>query len=291
MESREQPEILQNDWESFSDNVRIFWERYGTAVVLALLVLSVSFAGYRLLSAQRENAREGAWADLAYETSPDGLRQVAEEHDDPAVRSLAYLRAGDLLLAQATNPQQETTPTETTPEGEAATPPAATVDPKAALDDAGRMYDQALATAQHDVYRFNARLGLAAVAETKGEWDAARQHYEAVRDGAREPFPLLAAQAENRLGLLDRLKAPLPFAPEPPPAAAAPASAAPAAATDPAAPTLDLPIPSVPQTLIEPSPAPEATDPEAAPAEPAPTAAPTAAQEQPAAPAPEPASP
>jgi hypothetical protein len=66
------------------------------------------------------------------------------------------------------------------------------------------------------VFRLNARLGLATVAEQRGDWAEARKQFQRVIDES-DGYAPIAAQAKGRLAKLDVLPNAPTFAPEPPP--------------------------------------------------------------------------
>lgn len=286
MDRQERHELEQNDLESFFQNFGDFWNKYGNAVLFFVMLAALAFAGYRFFNYRYTEAHETAWADLAGSTSPQAYTEVAADHDNTTVQALAYLRGGDLLLAQALSPDEPAqpepapTPEGQTPEGQPApnpTPePAKPIDRAATLNDAAAMYAQALGAAKDKpLIALNARLGAAAVAESQGKFDEAKAHYEAVAQEAGEKFPVLAAQAKTRLGLLDTLKTPVAFAPDPP----APATPAGASSSAPGSTGSLLQIPGLsPSDLSLPSTTTPPPTNAAPPAAPAPAPAPPPAQ-------------
>jgi hypothetical protein len=198
-----------------------WWNKWGlwtlTSVALALAIVAV----YRWVSASRTAAHERAWGELAGATSPESLRQVAlENSNDPAVGALAQLRAGDLLLGRVVDPESATRN--------------ATTKPASGLGSSNRSPEEERSfnlKAAEDAYKavlsgkdvsvviqLNARLGLAAVAESREDWGKARESYEAAIKQAGDEFPLIKSQAVARKALLDRLPSSLAFSPEKPPA-------------------------------------------------------------------------
>jgi hypothetical protein len=168
--------------EDFLDGLK----RYGPWVLIAVLaVISVRLWVQRSANAEAQS-RDQAWAELLTTTEPASLEELAASWDGiDAVGSLARLKAGQTLLSRiATTPDM--------PEAERS----------AALDNASRQFEQVIAgddgTRASTVVAVTAMNGLAAIAECRGDANAAQGYYErsATRaDGWLEP---LAAQARSR---------------------------------------------------------------------------------------------
>jgi hypothetical protein len=210
MDPQHQSENLyENDLAEFLKNFGQFWNRHGNTILIVLIVVVLAFAGYRFFHFRTTTQHETAWSDLAFETSPDGFRAVGQSHRNPVVQSLAYLRAGDLFLSQALSPDR---PVVNDPDADAPPP---THDRETLLRQAGESYQQAARIAPQPIFRLNALMGLASVAESQRQWDDARQVYQQVIDSAGS-FDAIAAQAQRRIALLPDLQSPVPFAPDPP---------------------------------------------------------------------------
>ena len=239
-------EADSGEFSNFFNDVRTAWDRFGTPIVAALLIVSLLWFGYRFIQNQSERSRQLAWGDLNSITSADSLEMIGQSVSNPAVQSVAYLRAGDLLMAEAAT--------------------AAPADAEAIYASAARQYQAALDAAEHPIYRINARDGLGVAAESQRNFDEARRHYEAMREAAGEAFPYWRALADRRIAMLEQVKDPVVFAPEPAGQSERPQSpplvdplnsgsgAAPPAGGDPAAElTTDLSLP------VESPPSPQAT--------------------------------
>ncbi len=214
MDSQERHELKENDLERFLTHFGEWWSQYGVSTLAIIAAIAAVFAGYQLINKWRVEAHENAWAELALQTSPESYRRVAESYSDPVVQSLAYLRGGDLFLEKALAPTGSgesgaAEPDADAADGPAANPPAGAASSGTPLDDAAWMYEQAIAASDHRVYRLNAMLGLAAVAESRRDWQGARERYEQVIREAGDEFPAIAAQAERRLGLLESVSRPI----------------------------------------------------------------------------------
>jgi hypothetical protein len=265
------PRQLRSDEES-DDSLSalgIWWNKYGNTLLLVVLVVSLAFLGKRWYENRQNALQEEAWRDLSDSTSPEVYREVAESHDQVAVKALAYLRGADLLLEKATGASGITPSPE---------------DSQQALDEAGTMYQKVLELKDaHKVYRLNAYLGLATLAESRGDLEQAREDYEAVMDQAGAGYGMIVAQAKGRLQMLDRLADPVTFAASPAPSGLPgelPVDIAPVA------------IPDLQDSLPTTAPAPDSTTPPAPAAaepqaQPAPwDGAPAVAPQEPAAPQP-----
>jgi|GEM_PF-3600701 len=182
----------------FIDDAKRFWAANGSWIATTLLIFAVIFGGYRFLQNRTSTAREQAWSDLYGVNSQNLVDLVAEAHPG-AVRTLAQLRGGDLALAK----HQKLADPETSPEA------------AELLTRAESRYQAALASAPHDIYRLNALDGLGVVAESRRDADAARKHYEALKQAAGDRFPAWTARTDRRLAMLNDLPAPVRFAPAP----------------------------------------------------------------------------
>lgn len=248
MDSEHRHELQENDLRESLSNWRETWDKYGTPITVAVLLVVVVFAGYRLYDTYTASKREAAWGELSQTSSPEGLAQVAEQHSLQPVRMLALLRAADLHLLDtifvaesAAEPGQDAQAsggananTEGGGGGEEqagdaedsdasvveAVRPAETREQKQRLERAETMYRRVLEEAEAAEFRANALLGLAAVAESREQWDAAADGYAKALDLAAESeLPGIAAVAEHRRQLLDKLRQPVAIveAPEPEP--------------------------------------------------------------------------
>lgn len=280
MDSEHRHELKENDLRESLENWRETWNKYGTPITLVILLAVLAFAGTRLYDYYTTTKHEDAWSDYAATGSPQGMAEVAEDHSLPAVKMLALLRGGDLYLEEAVFPPAsersgvspagdgETGDTgddaggdpeddpEDDPEGDP--PPeagAGEVDPAAArnqrLDRAEAMYRRVVDEAEHDAFRANALLGLAQVAETREQWDAARGYYDRAEALADEAdLPEVASLAAHRRGMLDKLQQPVTIVDAPAPDASdadAPLDATTPGAGQPILPDLlDTPEPAVP---------------------------------------------
>ncbi len=219
MDADHRHELKTNDLEEFLTHFKDFWARWGNAITIAALVVVIAFTGWRLYSTRQTSAKEKTLSELATATTPAALMSLGRETSDASVRPRAYLRGADKRLYELVAPAAAAAPgVDDAGEGPGiVAKPLDSADRQKHLDEAARMYRQAIEHATHPVYVLNARLGLGAVAEFEGKWDEARQEYERVVKDAGELYAAHASQAKAKLAMLDRLMLPVTFAPEPQP--------------------------------------------------------------------------
>ena len=237
MDADHRHELHENDLAVFLANFGEWWNKHGNTVLTVLLIAVVVYAGKTWYQSSQAKAHEAAWSDLANATSPGACQSVAESHSDPAVRALAYLRAGDLLLKKASQLETQAAtealtgdkPDESQAGDEGEDASGQDPDPSDFGSNPGLTASGALETAQsmfrrvvqddsaNPIYRLNALLGLAAVAEGLENWDEAGGHYQSVLDQAGAGYEAISSQARTRLDMIDQLKTPVIFASEPPP--------------------------------------------------------------------------
>lgn len=197
MDSQHRHELKENDLAEFLTNFGEWWSKHGKSLLITALVVGLGLGGYRMFKTKSSMAHENAWNDLATTSSPEAFRILAQEHGDPAVRALAYRNAADLLLAAAR------VPTEIPEQNEKM------------LVEAKQLYQKLLEQAPHKVYKLNAMIGLANVAESRKQWDEAAETWQSTLQLASDEYPVITAQAKHRLEFLDRLKVPVFLAPDP----------------------------------------------------------------------------
>ncbi len=191
-----QPQELetQGEFSSFFSDIKAFYDKLGTPVVGVLAIAAIIFAGYNLITKNREAALQNAWLDLSLSNSPDSLEVFIEDTKNDAVRTVAHLRAGDLLLAESRTANEE--------------------DAAAILATAATHYQSALDEAPHLIYELNALDGLAVIAESQYDTTKASELYGQIKTKAAGEFPYWVSLAENRLALLPELSEVVVFAPE-----------------------------------------------------------------------------
>jgi hypothetical protein len=197
MESQERHELKQNDLQEFFLNFREWWGKYGNSIMIVVIVCALGVAGYQFYTGRQTRAHNTAWQQLASSSNPDALQEVAKSHEVQSVPTLARLRAGDLLLEEAINPG-----------------PGSDRSQSEALEQAASLYEAVANDQQNQpAYRINAHMGLASVAETRKQWQAARNHWKQAIDLAQQnKLDYLAQRAQARRDRLDQLRQPVTFA-------------------------------------------------------------------------------
>lgn len=227
MESKEHHDLHGNDIQDFFENFGSFWKTWGNTLLTVIAVVVIIFAGTKLYRDWRANAQQAAWTDLAGATSPQAADMVASDHSNPAVKALAFLKAGDLYLQAAAKPAPA--------ENRAMPVDAGAADPveaqrKQMLDSAETRYKTVLSLNAASLYQLNAQLGLASVAEGRKDWEQARTYYQQVIDEAGDKYAALKELATIKQGMLPNLESPIVFGPsadalaDAPPGVSAPGS-------------------------------------------------------------------
>jgi tetratricopeptide (TPR) repeat protein len=207
MDSEHRHELKENELAEFFRHFGQFWEKWGNSLLLVILVVLVAVVSVQIVTGHRFRQHEQNWSSLEFETHPSALAQVAESVKHPPIRALAHLRAGDALLR-----------------GDVVDAPSGFTVEAQPLDAAGRQRQLQEAAEHYEavrqmeradgLFRVNALLGLAAVAENQGQWDLAQQRYEQAIAEARDIHqPALGEHAAQRLAMLERLREPMTFAP------------------------------------------------------------------------------
>ena len=218
----QQVEDSRTDLQVAASGFKAFWDKHGNTISIAVLVFAIVVFGGRWLGGRQARLAETAWTEFSGTSTPEGYQSVARKFENvPGLRSLAILRAADMLLEEAVM-------------GNAAAPgqapePEAAVDPEkeakertAKLERAADLYGKVVTWGKPELHTLNARFGLAAVFESMQDFDAAREQYQAVMDKATA-FEMLKTVAEKRLADVDRLSKPVVFAEPAPPAPEMPA--------------------------------------------------------------------
>lgn len=208
MDSEHRHELKENELAEFFRNFGQFWNKWGNSLLLVVLVVLVAVVAIQMVTGHRYREHEQTWESLEFEQSPAGLAAVAESVNDPHVRALAHLRAGDALLR--TEPSLGAAD-----ELGVETSTLDTATRRRKLTEAAGHYEAVReATGVDPIYKVNALLGLAAVAEGLEQWELAGQRYDQVMAEAGEiDQPALAEHAQQRAKMLDRLREPMTLAP------------------------------------------------------------------------------
>lgn len=239
-----------------------FLRSWSTPVLLVIAAVAAGYVLYQRWDQSKLAEVNQAFVELdaAVSTgnpSPEALRQLAEQYDGiRGVPILARLEAADAYL--------EAVRTGLRP-GAVVGPDGKVQNEQDQLGDADReqylkeaesLYRQALADAERmpngSIHQMSALYGLAAVAESRGDLDGAKGHYERVKTVAEAAgFPLQVKLAQQRIDTLPQISTEpvlvaeaqlprLPWVPEPAPApaleSASDGNSAPPEASEPAEP-------------------------------------------------------
>jgi hypothetical protein len=225
MKAQRRHELKQNTLAHGLETLPDVGRRHGTKILLVVMVgLAVALlirsrvnssreaeeqAAHRLsygrelidqLQTAAERVPPAQFVTVAQEISKNvdtAVRQVLEASDDPRAIAEARIIQGDLNWHLAVMPE----------------PPGATTRPELALPRSDDQFLQSAADAYEAAVEqpgaphesvVTARLGLAAVAENRAQWDQAREQYQKVLDDGATPKPLkdLAAASISRLEML-----------------------------------------------------------------------------------------
>jgi predicted negative regulator of RcsB-dependent stress response len=204
MDSQTRHELEENDLARAISHFKDFWTKHGTRVLLIVLVTSALVLGFRFVRNSMRQARDAELTALAMATDPAAFQRVAQDADDETVAALANLRGADLLLGQLMKPAEE---------GKAGL----TSDQRQQfLADAEKMCRKVVTQNHHKLLVINATFRLATIAENKGEWEQAKQHYQTIQKLAGEDYPHFRKRAEGFEAALDRAAKPPVFAKEEP---------------------------------------------------------------------------
>lgn len=167
-------------------------------LVALAVVVALGVTWYWRYSA-RVSRQQGWSAMLAlWHASPDEqpdyfarLEQVARSYRDPALRAAAWAQLGSRLLDEATGSEATDQPQET----------------KKLLERAKTAFQKVLAeTPEQMVPAAIAHLGLASMAASAGDFETAKQHYQAVAGSEQFDNTPFQRQAAESLTVLERLK-------------------------------------------------------------------------------------
>lgn len=190
----------------------IEWLRkWGTPILMVVVVVSGGYAAWNMWARFQERSHDEAYAQFhaaAVAGSPDNLVVVAEQHRGKgAIYEMALIEAADAYLASArtgVRPGGSSDNAEDLLDEEQR---------QSNLRRAGELYQSLLdATAKsprgRELHTLNGLFGVAAVAESAGQTDRAREHLSSAAELAeRAAFPKIAEVARERIATLDTLSA------------------------------------------------------------------------------------
>lgn len=220
MDRKRLANVQQSDLtESRINDDFLFWlKNSGPNWLLAVLVVLCLAMGWNWWKNKQGQARDAAWSELSDADIPATLRDVAAKHADvDGVASFALLTAADRYLQSVISGQRF--------DREASAADAA-VTPELRREwllEARTLYGEVLARAESSsdpnavAFEVAALFGLAAVAESRGEVDAAKSALERVHAKTAESLPWISKQAKARIETIALVSSPyqIPDAPMP----------------------------------------------------------------------------
>ena len=182
----------------------------GMTWLLVLLVALCAYFGIVRWRNSRTNYQTEGWRGLQTATLPGAFEDVAEKYSDVgSVAHLARLRAAQMLLTSVQSGRTLGAETETLKD---LTP----ADRDDYLNRADRLYAKVLESDQGAqetaLIMVTAYTGRAAVAESKGELEQAKQYYNKAAERAQAAYPMLAEQSKRRAESVDRQSAAISLA-------------------------------------------------------------------------------
>lgn len=211
MDKQELKELEHNDLAEFFTNFRKFWDKYGTPILLILLICVGSWVGLRWWNAQAAEARDNAWGAYYEASSAIAYEQVAAKFaNNPTISTLAKVSMADNLMMEAILESDLPFPTDETEDENTSS-----LSPEKKIERASVLYEEVINTLPHrdlpSLVKLNARMGLAGALEQQRKFDEARVQYESVIEEAG-PYDALRVKAETLLRNLDSLKTEIVFA-------------------------------------------------------------------------------
>lgn len=279
MQIREQAGL---DESRFNEELIDFLRKWGTPILLIVAAVSVAYAANAHFKRTAADKVETAFGELSSASatanpSPESLRRVADDFAGvKSVGELARLEAADIYLAAVrtgVKPGAQPKPDGTHDAADLMTAEDRSWHLTQARDLYQAVADATLATPGREALALNALYGLAAVAESEGNLDAARQAYtRVIEKSEKSGFPAHASIARARIADLDALgsvpelvsQSQLPPMPEPKielpamPAGPELPPAPPAEATPPAGSPTPDPATQPAQPPVQPAPEPAA---------------------------------
>jgi len=212
--------VQQSDLtESRINDDFLFWlKNSGPNWLLAVLVVLCLAMGWNWWKNKQGQARDVAWSELSEADIPATLRDVAAKHADvDSVASFALLTAADRFLQSVVSGQRFDR--EPSAADVAVTPELR----REWLLEAQALYGEVLTRAESSsdpnavAFEVAALFGLAAVAESRGEVDAAKSALERVNAKTTDRMPWISKQAKARIETIALVSSPyqIPDAPMP----------------------------------------------------------------------------
>lgn len=203
------------DESRINEEFRDFLLKWGPRLLIVIALVALAFSGRRFLNQKAEERTDEAFVQLALatsseSTSPDTLLALADQYGDVgAVAHLARLTAAEAYLGSV----RRGVVIGARPDQAGGFPEEELLDDElraSYLAQARQAFEQ-VSSAQEaaDVLKVRAWMGLAAVAESAGELDAAREHYQRAAELDRAAgYGAMAEVAQARIASLDALTSP-----------------------------------------------------------------------------------
>jgi len=166
MKSNDRHELKKNDLADTLEQFKMFFEVHGSKIlsvtVLAVVVVAAVFYFIHSSAVARAQAWEQLLAIKSGRGAAEDLRNLANSTSDRKVAAFSWKELGDVLLMQSL-----------------------VVDDSAKKKDSLQQSEQAYQTvvdkyADFPIPLAGAKMGLAALYETTGKWDQARQMYQQI---------------------------------------------------------------------------------------------------------------
>jgi tetratricopeptide (TPR) repeat protein len=199
MKSQEREELQQNDLATWMYRVPVFLKNYGSYLLLGVALLVLAWTLWNRHQDSKALETQQAWASLndamkpTYTNPPSRLHAIIDQSESNPLKAFAYAKIGKFYLDFLNM----------------GAPEAGLQGVKVSADEAARESEDAFKKVVNDyadqtLALAEARLGLAALYEDRGQWDDARNQYNAIIDKAS---PLagsaFADVAQQRLDHLD----------------------------------------------------------------------------------------
>ena len=228
MDSEHRHELKENDLLEFIRDFKSWWAKHGTQTLLVILVAVLALTAYRYFRGKAARELDAAWSEYASVSTPEGRQQIAGAYVNyPGLSNLALLDAADETFGNALGIGRGIDPMP-------ATSPGPSAEQAEQLRKAAGLYQRVIDAPQPtepSLYKLNARMGLAAVYETLGEWDKAAEQYRLTIQESG-PYKNISAAADRALTTMADREQPVTF----PPAPVTEVTGAPEGAPDAAAP-------------------------------------------------------
>jgi len=202
MDSEHRHELKESDLATFLAKAGSLWKRHGLKTMIVVLVALLAILITRASHQRKLALHDQTWSALGTATTPKELLDRVGQFEDPTARALAYLSVASAYNASAALP-------DTTPDDGAHR--------EKSLEQASNMVKRLLTSDDvPDLIHLNALLLGGAIAENRGDFDAATDRYEQVlAHEAIENEPAIAKRAHFRLAFIPTLQTPQPFGAEP----------------------------------------------------------------------------